>query len=434
MTKNAENVENKVENKNEEVANMENKVEKIERTSAIEKSQTPKTIKWIVKNANKLRFDLAIQRNTVWKEEQKGLFIHSLLYGFPFPPAYAQESNDGQFWLLDGKQRLTTVISFANDEFKLHKNTPEVFGFKVAGNKFSELPEQFQDEILDTQFTIWQMKNMTDEERDEMFYRLNNGAALSKLEVTRSMYSEFFGEVAQLSDLPFFADIISLTNSARNRFVDQELVVQIAMLLDDDYKLKGFGGTHIRDYVLNLKETNAHFPEEMVDLFSTMSTYLEEAFDQYTKKDTSKALKKINVPMVFMQAIKAKDAGMQPLQYGEFVKWFLVDIYNIESAYGVSCQAGSAKKENVLVRLKEMDKAFSKFIKKNPIAEWTPHDNSSDAKQEVAPTKEEEVKVEDKKEEPKAEKKEPKKAKATTKATGKKKEEKKEEKEAVTTK
>lgn len=341
--------------------------EVVERKTAIEKAQTPKTIKWIVKNKSKLRFDLAIQRNSVWKQDQKSLFIHSLMYGFPFPPAYAQDSNDGNLWLLDGKQRLTTVIEFVEDAYPLYQDTPDVFGYKVAGKKFSELPEQFQDEIVDTNFTIWQMKNMTTEERDEMFYRLNNGSALSKLEVTRSMYSELFAEVAEISDLPFFANEISLTPSARNRFVDQELVIQIAMLLDKNYKLKGFGGTHIRDYVTALKENGEVFSEEMVSVYERMSLYLEEAFDGFSKQERAKALKKINVPMVFMQGIEAVDMGMHPEQYGEFVKTFLIDEYTVDSSYGESCQSGSAKKENVSIRLKEIDKAFRKYVKKNPI-------------------------------------------------------------------
>lgn len=340
------------------------------RKRSIRKAKMPMTIREIVKEKAVIRFDLAEQRNTVWKDEQKSLFIHTLVYGYPFPTAFAVSTNDGNIWMLDGKQRTTTVLSYVQNEFKLHKNTPECLGVEIAGMYFKDLPEEFQNEILDSSFDIWELKNLTNAERAEMFYRLNNGSALTKLEVTRSMYSEFFSEVAELADLPFFTDVISLTNSARNRFVDQELVVQIAMLLDKDYKLKGFGGSHIRDYVLGLKESEGHFSEEMVNLYSTISTYLEEAFDNFTKQQTSKALKKINVPMVFMQAIEAKKLGMQPSQYGEFINWFLVEIYNIESAYGVSCQAGSAKRENVMVRLKEIDKAFKKYIKKHPIDKY----------------------------------------------------------------
>lgn len=342
-----------------------------ERKSSIKKAKMPMTLRAMVKEKKNIRFDLAEQRNVVWKDEQKSLFIHTLIYGYPFPTAFAVSTNDGNIWMLDGKQRTTTILGFVADEWKLHKNTPDVFGVEIAGLKFSELPEEFRDEILDTSFDIWEMKNMSNEERAEMFFRLNNGSALTKLEVTRSMYSDLFAEVNELAELPFFADVISLTNSARNRFVDQELVVQIAMLLDEEYKLKGFGGNHVRDYVMGLKEHEARFSKEMVNCYKEMSQYLEEAFDEFTKKDTTKALKKINVPMVFMQGLEAKKLGMKPQQFGEFVKYFLVEIYDIDSKYGVSCQAGSAKKENVIIRLKEMDKAFKKYIKKNPIESYT---------------------------------------------------------------
>ena len=77
---------------------------KVQRTTAIKKLEEKQTIKQIYKNKEKLRFDLIIQRNNVWKPEQKSLFIHSILYGFPFTNAYAQDTNDGNWWLLDGKQ------------------------------------------------------------------------------------------------------------------------------------------------------------------------------------------------------------------------------------------------------------------------------------------------------------------------------------------
>jgi hypothetical protein len=354
----------------------------IERTTAIEKSRQTKTIKQVVKMKDKLRFDLAIQRNSVWKLEQKSLFIHSLMYGFPFPPAYAQYSTDGQAWMLDGKQRLTTIIDFVEDKFYLHKNTPNVFGFDVAEMKFSELPEQFRDEILDTSFDIWELKNMTEEERDEMFFRLNNGSALSKIEVTRSMYSQLFSEVSELAELEFFANTIHLTESARNRFVDQELVIQIAMLLNEDYKLKGFGGSHIRDYVVNLKESQTKFSDEIIKCFKETSEYLSDAFKDFTNRETVKSLKKLNVPMVFIQGITAKEKGMSAEQFGEFVKWFLIDMYQVDSPYGISCQSGSAKRENVMTRLKEMDKAFSKYVKKNPIEKYVPQVEEEDNKKE----------------------------------------------------
>jgi hypothetical protein len=336
----------------------------INRTTAIEKASTPKTIKWIIKNKGKLRFDLAIQRNKVWDDEKKSLFIHSIMYGYPFPPAYAQDSNDGLLWLLDGKQRLTTLIDYVGGDFELHDNTPSIFGFELAGLTFSELPTQLQDEILDTHFTIWQMKNMTQDERDEMFFRLNNGEALQKIELTRALASSrLMDDVKQISELDFFSDKIKLTDKQRNRFVDQELILQIVSLLSG--KNNGFGGKQIREFVLELKEQDGAINTDVLGKIYTSSVYLQEAFKDFTDKECKKALKKIHVPMIFIVAIDAMSQEITAELFGKFIKEFLINDYKVGSVYGGACSAGSAKKENVNKRIIEMQKGFGKFLAKN---------------------------------------------------------------------
>jgi len=54
------------------------------------------------------------QRRTAWTEERQSLFIESLMLGLPIPPLVLAESqrNEGQFYVLDGKQRLTALKRF----------------------------------------------------------------------------------------------------------------------------------------------------------------------------------------------------------------------------------------------------------------------------------------------------------------------------------
>lgn len=63
------------------------------------------------------------QRRTAWTAERQSLFIESLMLGLPVPPLVLAESvkNPGQFYVLDGKQRLTAIQRFhdANDPLKL---------------------------------------------------------------------------------------------------------------------------------------------------------------------------------------------------------------------------------------------------------------------------------------------------------------------------
>lgn len=98
---------------------------------------------------NKLNFNLAIQRGEVWKPFQKSLLINSLAVNFPIPQIFAwDKERDSNLIILDGRQRLTTIIDFLNDGFRLDVNTPEAIGCTMADKVFSELDAVLQNEIL----------------------------------------------------------------------------------------------------------------------------------------------------------------------------------------------------------------------------------------------------------------------------------------------
>ncbi len=52
------------------------------------------------------------QRLFRWTIEQKTKFIESILLGIPIPPIFVAEDNDGRWELVDGLQRISTVLSF----------------------------------------------------------------------------------------------------------------------------------------------------------------------------------------------------------------------------------------------------------------------------------------------------------------------------------
>lgn len=379
---------------------------KFERNTRIEKSSNNRTIKNLFKNKDKLRFDLAIQRNEVWSLEQKSNLIHSILYGFPVPPVMVQETDDEFIWFLDGKQRISAILSYISGDFTLSKKTSDVFSHKIAGHKFSDLSEDMKDIIYDETIQLIKLKHMTDEERDEMFVRWNSGSSLSKIELTRAMHSDLIEQINYIADLEFFADDIALTSKARNRFVDQEIILQISMLLDEGKdKIKGFGSPQIKDYVLRLKASNQVLADSLVEKFEIVSHYLNMSVSDFELAERKKALKKIHIPMIFFTAIKAMEYKLKPKLFGDFIRTFLISTYSIESDYGQSCQSSSSKKENVQIRLHEMNMAFEEFL--NVIEDTASSKEDVDAvkvfEEELAKEVEKQVEVnvleEDKKEE-----------------------------------
>ena len=62
---------------------------------------------------DELVIDPEFQRYFRWKPYQKTRFIESLLLGIPIPPIFVFQTKDGTWELIDGLQRLSTVLEFA---------------------------------------------------------------------------------------------------------------------------------------------------------------------------------------------------------------------------------------------------------------------------------------------------------------------------------
>jgi uncharacterized protein with ParB-like and HNH nuclease domain len=142
--------------------------------------------------SGEIKCDHYVQRDLVWDYDKNSLFIHSLLAGYPVPALFAAKRGE-QYHVLDGKQRINALVEYMSDAYVLtldgaYQEIPlksgEVFDLEDA--KFSALPEELQDRIKDFSFTIYYYDEIPDEEIEEIFYRLNNGKALTPIELAMS--------------------------------------------------------------------------------------------------------------------------------------------------------------------------------------------------------------------------------------------------------
>ncbi len=321
---------------------------------------------------NKMRFDLAIQRGNVWTLKQKSLFIHTILVGYRFPEVYAQ-SFEGQWFVLDGKQRLTAVFDFLNGIYELESDTPDVYGEKVADADFASLPQNLKRKFNSTVFRLVFFENMTLDQRDEMFYRLNNGTKLSALEKNRSKYSAVLGDLEKISKLPFFSNMVNFSKRAREGLADQELVYSLSLLLDKDKKHNGLGSLKLEKYIDELKAENRSINMELLE---SIALYLEEAFKDFSITDYKRSLKRADVVAIFLVSKRCVVDGIEPERFGAFVKEFFSKL-DKTGMYAQTRKAGSTKKENINKRVTLLDKAF---------VGWLVQDSLKDSKnQDAAP-------------------------------------------------
>ena len=77
------------------------------------------TVSTLLELINKGRVDLnpKMQRRDVWKNDKKSKFIESMILGIPIPQVILAERKDkkGSYLVIDGKQRLLSLIQFFSD-------------------------------------------------------------------------------------------------------------------------------------------------------------------------------------------------------------------------------------------------------------------------------------------------------------------------------
>lgn len=144
-----------------------------------------------------LAMDIPVQRGVVWDNNARSLYIHSALLGIlavqpPFVfSRHISHREDTSAWssysVLDGKQRLTTLIAFINDEFKLSglQNQPLIDGEDLTGLKYTSLPASLIQQLLNTVVICTVATDPTPEQEDIIFARLNNNKSMSAVDKIR---------------------------------------------------------------------------------------------------------------------------------------------------------------------------------------------------------------------------------------------------------
>lgn len=138
--------------------------------------------------------DPDFQREYVWDEKRKSELIESILMGIPIPLIYTSQSNDGKMQIVDGKQRLSSLREFLNNDF-------ELTNLKIldAINKktFDKLNDLQRTKIEDYMFDIYMIVPPTpDEIKFDIFDRVNRGGVpINAQEMRNALYNGVATEI-----------------------------------------------------------------------------------------------------------------------------------------------------------------------------------------------------------------------------------------------
>ncbi|PVY40882.1 DUF262 domain-containing protein [Pontibacter virosus] len=211
----------------------------------------------------KIILEVPFQRQYVWNDDKASQLIESIIMNVPIPPIYFAEEEDGKWLVIDGLQRLNSLLRFFQNEFGL-KNLDILKDLEK--NKFKDLPPKAKSLLANGLLRVNVIKKDSHEDiKYDIFMRLNKGAVtLNYQELRNCLYRGNLNNIAK-NIVNTNTDLLAMLNlkHPHNRFVDVEFVIRFFSLFANlqrsdsgNYLIDGYTGrmvTFINSYMKGTK-------------------------------------------------------------------------------------------------------------------------------------------------------------------------------------
>lgn len=196
----------------------------------------PKSLDALIKRIqhNEIDMNTDFQRHAeLWDNRKMSRLIESILIRFPLPAFYFDASDENNWLIVDGLQRLSTIRKFVLDK-KLRLNGLE-FLTELNGKTFDKLHRQYQRRIEECPVTVYMIKPGTPEDvKYSVFRRINTGGlTLNNQEIRNALAKPRDREL--LEELANLECSKAMLGDLSKRMKDQELVLRFWAFYRFDY-------------------------------------------------------------------------------------------------------------------------------------------------------------------------------------------------------
>lgn len=335
-----------------------------------------KQLSGMVKNG-KINFEHIIQRSYVWERARKSALIESMILGYPIPAVFAKRIDDGSgkrgsntYFIMDGKQRLSTVKEFLNDEFALSQLAPVTYfdteadkeiKVDISGMKFSDLPDGLQDFLNTVTFAVTYFDNLTKEEERELFKRLNNGKPLSTKNRTLAS-AKNIEELLELGSHKLFEEM--LTDKSRQNKNQAVIVMKILTMLNRKVEDISFASKDFNPQIEEAEITDA----EKLDLIMVLN-FIVDVHDELVGNKEKDVAKKLYTETHLVSLIPYLKASIEDGINEAMVAEWLINFFKTENntdvyaEYMEACSGGVARNASIVARHEALGKSYKDFFK-----------------------------------------------------------------------
>lgn len=214
------------------------------------------------------------QRLFRWTINQRTRFLESILLGIPIPPIFVAEDQRGRWELVDGLQRISTILSFFG-ELKTSESQ-QANGWILQKGDLIPALDGFNSKTLPNKYllnikravcrveiikwdSLWDM-------RYELFSRLNTGGApLTEQEIRNSIFrsglKRLYAFVDEIKHSVGFQSLVAVSERRKKKLFDDELIIRFLALA---HRWQAIDGTiaeyttkYMRDMLKNKEDLDA---------------------------------------------------------------------------------------------------------------------------------------------------------------------------------
>jgi|GEM_PF-492639 len=184
------------------------------------------------------------QRRDRWHPDKQSKLIESFLTNIPVPPIYLSEDSEvlGSYAVIDGKQRLTAVSTFFDNELVLRglMRLP-----MLNGLRYSQLPVAIRNPLgMKALRTTTLLRQSDASLKHEVFLRLNTGGEILNAQEIRNVAyqgpaNDLIYELAENMFLRKQLKVAPPSSSAYRQMVDAEYILRFLALSQDWKSFRG---------------------------------------------------------------------------------------------------------------------------------------------------------------------------------------------------
>lgn len=246
------------------------------------------TVKQLVDMVTEKQINISpdYQRRFVWEAPRQSQLIESIFLGIPIPSLFMATNEDATWEVVDGLQRLTTMVNYVNPTV-FSEAVPPVKPLRLKslekvpslnGHNFDDLPSNLKLSFLTRPIRITVLNDQSDHQvRFDLFERLNTGGiVLHEQEIRNCVFQGKFNDfIKDCAQNPKLNSLLK-RNDKSGRGNVEELVLKFFAYFEDRANFKHSVKEFLNEYMERKTEKFSNHVE-LKTIFESTLEILESA-------------------------------------------------------------------------------------------------------------------------------------------------------------